>query len=120
MFPSVLKRLMMDKSGKNNKGLTSGWGTPFSSLQIYRAAELQKAPKEGCAREQRVSCQPLFPASHFPLLSDTVFMGDSGVLKRPGLKRDTGVWNCPHEVEKIDGELHGLRPVSYSSYQKRL
>ena len=59
MFPSVLKRLMMDKSGKNSKGLTSGWGTPFSSLQIYRATELQKAPKEGCAGEQSLMSAPL-------------------------------------------------------------
>lgn len=67
---------MTDKSGKNSKALTSGWGTPFSSLQIYRATELQKAPNVGYTREQRASCQPLFPASHFPLLSDTVFIGD--------------------------------------------
>lgn len=40
----------------------------------------------------------------------------SGVLKMPGLKRDTGIWDCPHEVEKVDG----LRPVSYSSYHKGL
>ena len=44
----------------------------------------------------------------------------SGVLKITGLKRDTGIWDCPHEVAKVDGEFHGLRPVSYSSYHKGL
>lgn len=36
----------------------------------------------------------------------------SGILKRPGLKRGTGVWDCAREVEKVSGKFRGLRPVS--------
>ena len=44
----------------------------------------------------------------------------SGVLKRPGLKRDTGVWDCSHEAAKLDGKLRDLRPISYSSCSQGL
>lgn len=35
-----------------------------------------------------------------------------GVLKRPGLKRDTGVWDCSHEAAKVGGGLRVLKTIS--------